>query len=259
MWLADASSPLPPAVSSVDSSLNWDLLPLVAQILHWLIKIKTSCSSIQVVHPQLWYSTCPASLPLPPSYLFLIVPFSFQSFCCSLYLLFLLLLPLFSRAVMGLDSESDVVHIETRIAEGRECCTLQSTTVARPTGPFASHLERGQGEDETRSARQIGPWSLVKQNGCLLTKMHTFAGLMDVSSSKSFPCVSYTNLHSPTSKQHGIFCQPITGFPCICKDTHIAHVVRKSELACKLLWSQTKPSWTVSAVWHSAGASAELA
>ena len=28
-----------------------------------------------------------------------------------------------SRAVMGLDREPDVVHIETRIAKGRECCT----------------------------------------------------------------------------------------------------------------------------------------
>lgn len=30
-------------------------------------------------------------------------------------------LPIFSRAVMGLDRESDVVHIETRITKGREC------------------------------------------------------------------------------------------------------------------------------------------
>lgn len=36
-------------------------------------------------------------------------------------LLYFLLLLLFSRAVMGLDRESDVVHIETRVAKGREC------------------------------------------------------------------------------------------------------------------------------------------
>lgn len=52
-----------------------------------------------------------------------------------------------------------------------------SAAAAGPTGPCASHLERGHREDETCSAVQIGPWSVVTQNGCLLTKTESFTGV----------------------------------------------------------------------------------
>lgn len=58
------------------------------------------------------------SLPLLSHFPFPSPPFS-TSFCSSLSSLPRAL----SRAVMGLDRESDVVHIETRIAKGRECFT----------------------------------------------------------------------------------------------------------------------------------------
>lgn len=56
----------------------------------------------------------------------------------------------------------------------------KSTVVERPTGPCGSHLERGQGEDESWSALHIGPWSPVTQNRRLLAEIETFSGLMDV-------------------------------------------------------------------------------
>lgn len=59
---------------------------------------------------------------------------------------------------------------------------IQSAAVARPTRPLGSHLEGGHGQDETCSAAQIGPQSLVKQNRCLLEKTASFRELMDVSS-----------------------------------------------------------------------------
>lgn len=69
---------------------------------------------------------------------------------------------------MGLDRESDVVHIETRIAKGRECCTpvchTQHPEDPPPLPPPSPRLERGHGEDETPSVVRIGPSSPVKQN-----------------------------------------------------------------------------------------------
>lgn len=128
------------------------------------------------VHRQLWYSTWPPALFLSHSHFLFFSPIS-TSLCSSLSSPRAL-----SRAVMGLDRESDVVHIETRIAKGRECCTPVHRNSETHGDPTASHLERGHGEDETRSVVQIGPWSLVKQNRCLLTKTESFSGLMDVSS-----------------------------------------------------------------------------
>lgn len=58
----------------------------------------------------------------------------------------------------------------------------KSTALERPTGPCGSHLERGQGEDESWSALHIGPWSPVTQNRRLLAEIETFSGLMDVCS-----------------------------------------------------------------------------
>lgn len=58
---------------------------------------------------------------------------------------------------MGLDRESDVVHIETRVAKGREC-RISVHRNGEPTGTFASHLERGQWQNETFG---------VLQNRCL--------------------------------------------------------------------------------------------
>lgn len=63
------------------------------------------------VHLLLWYHSLTLISPFPHS-------FSPPFYCSSLYSP-----PALSRAVMGLDRESDVVHIETRIAKGRECCT----------------------------------------------------------------------------------------------------------------------------------------
>lgn len=44
-----------------------------------------------------------------------------------------------------------------RASEKAVSTALQFAAVARPTGPLASHLERGHGQDETCSSVQIGP------------------------------------------------------------------------------------------------------
>lgn len=113
---------------------------------------------------------------LPIFYLILIFPFLPHLHFCLLHLSS----PphTLSRAVMGLDRESDVVHIETRIAKGRECCTPVRRCSKTHRTPCFSFRARSR----ESSVVQIGPWSLVKQNRCLLTKTESFSGLMDVSS-----------------------------------------------------------------------------
>lgn len=83
---------------------------------------------------------------------------------------------------MGLDRESDVVHIETRIAKGRECCRI-TPILAAPSGPLGSHLERGQRKDEAPSMVQMGPRSTAKNDMSLLTNTGLNSRLIDVFSS----------------------------------------------------------------------------
>lgn len=69
------------------------------------------------IHLRLRYSTCPP--PFAPSLPYLTSEMFPPLYCSSLFSP----PPALSRAVMGLDRESDVVHIETRFAKGREFST----------------------------------------------------------------------------------------------------------------------------------------
>lgn len=64
--------------------------------------------------------------------------------------LHLLFLP--ARAVMGLDRESDAVHIETRVAKGRECCT--PSTPPPPPHSFAFYSE-SEGANRSSTALSL--------------------------------------------------------------------------------------------------------
>lgn len=66
--------------------------------------------------------------------IFTLSPSFLTSFCSSLSSP----PPTLSRAVMGLDRESDVVHIETRIAKGCECYTTICSSSKTHRTPYLS-------------------------------------------------------------------------------------------------------------------------
>lgn len=118
MGIADVLLPLPLVVSFGELRL---IAAAGADSLLVEKKTKTLCAGFHTTGMSIYGCGAQPDLPLP--YLTLISTFPLHLspplYCSSLSSP----LPALSRAVMGLDRESDVVHIETRIAKGRECCT----------------------------------------------------------------------------------------------------------------------------------------